>query len=268
MRHPAGRPASWNSRASATTPDGASSGPLEHQRAPRAERGHALADRLVEREVPRRERGTDADRLAQHELAHAVDARRDHAAVDAAAFLGVPLGVLGAHHHFADGLGDRLALVERHVRADCLRSFAREFGDLPQDLAALHRRRLLPRLERARGAGQREVEVCGRRVRQPADDLVGGRIEDVLFATAFAFDELAVDVQREVFVDARGLRLGGGVGHGGLLSMRTATIPRSGKDANRDAISRPVGLGRLAVFRRTTTTQSRIPEVWPRRNHR
>jgi hypothetical protein len=51
-----------------------------------------------------------ADGLAQHHLAHAGHARRDHAAVDAAALLGVPLGgARRSNDDLADGLGQRLA---------------------------------------------------------------------------------------------------------------------------------------------------------------
>jgi hypothetical protein len=80
-------------------------------------------------------------------------ARRDHAAVDAAAFLGVPVGVFGAGGDFAHGFGQRLALVQRHVAADFLGAFARQRRNLAQDGRAVHGRGFLPRLERALGGG-------------------------------------------------------------------------------------------------------------------
>ena len=46
-------------------------------------------------------------------LAHTLAAGGNDAPVDAASFLGGPLGMLGADVHLRDGLGERLALVER-----------------------------------------------------------------------------------------------------------------------------------------------------------
>src|SRR5439155_27050544 len=106
---------------------------LDDDGAAGAERGNDLADRLVEREIPRRERGADPDRLLQHELPHALGARCDDAPVDAAAFLGGPLGVLGAHRHLADGFSEWLALVERDVAADLVRTGAGKLAHLAQD---------------------------------------------------------------------------------------------------------------------------------------
>ena len=48
-------------------------------------------------------------------------------------------------------------------------------------------------------------------MRQLADDLAGGGVEDGLFLATAALDELAVDVQAEVFV-------GDGVGDGAVFA--------------------------------------------------
>jgi hypothetical protein len=111
--------------------------------------------------------------------------------------------VVGAARHLADGFRERLALVERDVAADRLRALAREVGHLAQDPAALERRRVTPRPERALGGAQRAVEVGRRRVRQAADRLPGGGVEHLLLAAAAALDELAVDVEAQVFVGGR-----------------------------------------------------------------
>ncbi|MNS88198.1 hypothetical protein D3C72_1221640 [compost metagenome] len=175
---------------------------LQDQRAARAHRGNDLADRLVEREVPRRECGADPDRLAHHDLPHIGLARRNHAAVDAAAFLGVPVGVLGADHHFAHGFGQRLALVQRDIAADLLGALAGQLAHAAQDLAALQRRGLLPRLERALRSGERAVQVGAGRVRQLAQHFLGGRIDDVLLAPVASLDEFTVDIEGEILVHA------------------------------------------------------------------
>ena len=156
-----------------------------------------LADGLVVGKVPGREGGAHADGFAQHHLAHVGQARRDHAAVDAPALLGVPFAVLGARHHLADRLGQRLAHVEHDVAADLLGPLAGELGHLAQDAAALQGRALLPALEGALRGGQRAVEVFTGGVRQPGDHLAGGRIDDVLLAAAAALDEFAVDVEAQ-----------------------------------------------------------------------
>ncbi|MCY1518571.1 hypothetical protein D9M68_532920 [compost metagenome] len=126
---------------------------FQHHRATGAERGGDLADGLVVGEVPGREGGADADGFAHHDLAHVRVARLDHAAVDAAAFLGVPVGMFGAGGDLADGFGQRLALVEGHVAADFLGTLARQGGDLAQDGGTIHGRRFLPGFERALGGG-------------------------------------------------------------------------------------------------------------------
>ncbi|MCY1194025.1 hypothetical protein D9M72_53140 [compost metagenome] len=128
-------------------------GALQHHRAAGADGGGDLADGLVVREVPGRERGADADGFAHDDLAHVGVARRDHAAVDAAAFLGVPVGMLGAGGDFADGFGQRLALVQGHVAPDLLGALARQRRDLAQDGGALHGRGFLPGFEGALGGG-------------------------------------------------------------------------------------------------------------------
>jgi len=175
-------------------------GPLEHERAARAERRADLADRLAGREVPRREGRAHAYRLAHDELAHRRVARRNHAPVDAPAFLGMPFGVLGAVLHLVDRLGERLALVQRDVAADPGRALAQQVGGLAKDAAAFERRGVAPGGERALRGGERAIEIFARGVRQLADHLAGGRIEDVLLAAALRRDEFAIDVETEILV--------------------------------------------------------------------
>ncbi|MNS85821.1 hypothetical protein D3C72_1196970 [compost metagenome] len=126
---------------------------LQDDRAAGADRGGDLADGLVVREVPGRERGAHADGFTHDELAHVRVAGRDHAAVDAAAFFGVPVSVFSAGSNFAHSFGQRLALVQRHVAADFLGALARQRCNLAQDGGAIHRRRLLPRFECALRGG-------------------------------------------------------------------------------------------------------------------
>ncbi len=182
-------------------------GPLEHDRAAGADGGGDLADGLVVREVPGREGGADADGLAHHDLADVGIARLDNAAVDAPAFLGVPIGVFGAGGDFAHGFGQRLALIQRHVAADLLGALSRQRGDLAQDRRAVHGRGFLPRFESALGGGKGAIQIRLRGVGQLTEHLERGRVDDVLGAPALAGDEFAVDIQRQLFIHAcRSLR--------------------------------------------------------------
>ena len=170
-------------------------GTLEHDGAARADGGGDLADGLVVGEVPGREGGAHAHRLAHHDRAHVGVARRDHAAVDAAAFLGSPVQVLGAGHDLADGLGQGLALVQRHVAADFLGVGAGQLGYLAQDGRAVHGRGALPGFEGALGRFQGVVQVGMGGVGQLAQDFLGGGIDDVFGLAAVAADEFAVDIE-------------------------------------------------------------------------
>ncbi len=70
---------------------------LAHDRAAGGERGRDLAGDHRGREVPRRDRRDDADRLAQHEDALVRLVAGDHVAVDALRFLGEPLDEATRH---------------------------------------------------------------------------------------------------------------------------------------------------------------------------
>jgi hypothetical protein len=175
---------------------------FQDQRAAGAQRRHDLADGLVERKVPRREGGADANRLAHDDLAHGRVARRNHAAVDPAGFLGMPFGVLGADHHFAHGLGQRFALVQRDVAADFLGALTRQFCHAAQDRGALQRRGLLPRLESALRRGQGAIKVAARGVGQLAKDFLGRRVDDILLAPVASLDEFPINIEGEILVHA------------------------------------------------------------------
>ncbi len=175
---------------------------LQDQRTAGADGRDHLADRLVEGEVPRRKGSAHPNRLAHHDLAHIGLARRDHAAVDAAAFLGMPFGVLGADHDFADGFGQRLALVQRDVAADLLGALAGQFRHAAQDLGALQRRGLLPAFKGALRGGESAVQIAAVGMRQLAQQFLGGGVDDVLLASIPSLDEFPVDVEGEILVHA------------------------------------------------------------------
>jgi hypothetical protein len=125
-------------------------------------------------------------------LPHFGAARQDDAAIDAAAFFGVPVGMVGAGHHFAHGFGQGLALVQRHVAADLLGALAGQRADLAQDFGAQHGRAVAPGFEGALGRGQCTVEVGGGGVGQLAEHFQRGRVGYRLGLAPVAGQELTV----------------------------------------------------------------------------
>ena len=152
-------------------------GAFEDHRAAGAERARDLADRLVDREVPRREGGDRPDRLADDDLHHALGAARDDAAIGAPALLGEPVDGVGAAEHLHLGLGQGLPLLERHDPGDRLGALAQEVCRLAHDLVAVIDRGRLPGLEAALCRLERRIEILARRDRMRPDRLGGRRVE-------------------------------------------------------------------------------------------
>lgn len=118
--------------------------------------------------------------------------------------------MVGRKAHLADGLGQRLALVEHHAAADLLGLAAGEIGEAAENPAAVERRGFLPVLEGALGGGDGGGEIGVGRMRQMADDRAGGGIGHRVLPLG-PVDPAAVDEHAEPFVTR-----GGGSGHGGL----------------------------------------------------
>ena len=97
---------------------------LDDHCASSANRGSDLSNCLVERKVPWSKRNAHADWLAEHHLANAIRPRRNHATVDSATFLRMPLRMLGADRNLSNALSERLALVELNAMTDLLRTRA------------------------------------------------------------------------------------------------------------------------------------------------
>src|SRR5262245_1123409 len=86
-------------------------GSLQDQRTTGGESRYDLANCQVEWKVPRGECSAHAHRLANHQLPYVVVARWNDASIDAAAFLCMPFGMLGAAGHLVQGFGQWLALI-------------------------------------------------------------------------------------------------------------------------------------------------------------
>ena len=86
-------------------------GRLDDDRAAGGQRRGHLARDHGEREIPRRDRRADADRLLDDDQPLVRHRRRNRFAIGALAFLGEPLDERGAIGHFALRLGQRLAAL-------------------------------------------------------------------------------------------------------------------------------------------------------------
>jgi ParB family chromosome partitioning protein len=177
-------------------------GRLDDDRAAGGERRRELAHDLVDREVPRRERGDRADRLLDDELIDPFAARRDDAAVGAARFLGEPVDRVGAVEDLALRLGEGLALLLRHDLGDRLQPLAQQVGGLAHHLRALVRRHLAPGPEAFRRRLERAVEVGAVGERERADRLAGGGVDDRMRTAGSGRRPGAVDVELDVGVHA------------------------------------------------------------------
>jgi aldehyde dehydrogenase (NAD+) len=102
----------------------------------RQEGAHPLSG--GDREIPRRERGDNTNRLTQDRMTHARLARND-APVDATAFLRIPLDDVAAAQDLQSRLGDRLALLQRHRDRHLLDALAHEPHRFEDELGTLCR---------------------------------------------------------------------------------------------------------------------------------
>ena len=200
---------------------------LDDDRAAGGERAGDLADRRQRREIPRREGGDHADRLLQHDLAHALLAARDDAAIGAAAFLGIPVDDVGGGEHLGARLDVDLALLLGLHLGDVVEALAHQIGGLAHDLGAVIGRGRSSRPAKPFcGGGERGVEIGFAGVRQMRQRLAGRRIDHVLALAAFAVEPFAVDVKRELGIHANLVVTRNNVGGGLALSRGAATLPR------------------------------------------
>ncbi len=156
---------------------------LQDDRAPGGQRAADLAGRRAHREVPRRERGHHADRLAQHGMAHAGLAG-DDAAIQAPPLLRVPFEDLAAPQDFELRLRDRLALLQGHRGGHLIGPLAHRLHGAENDLGPLGGRGAGPDLEPFLGRGQGIVEILAGRVRHDAEDAFIRRVDDRLTVAA------------------------------------------------------------------------------------
>jgi hypothetical protein len=156
-----------------------------------------LARRRQRREIPRRERGDDADRLLHHELARTLGAAGDDAAIGAAAFLGEPFDDVGGDEDLAARLGKGLALLLGEDARHRVMALAQKVGGLTQDFCPVVGRGSPPDQKTLLGRIERAVEVRAAGVRELRERLLGRRIDDLLALAAAAVQPSTVDVETE-----------------------------------------------------------------------
>ena len=172
---------------------------LEDQRAASGERAADLARRRQRREIPRRERGHDADRFLDDELADLAAPRHDPA-IGAAAFFRIPLDDVGRGEHFGARFRVGFALLLDQHFADPVMPLAHEIGRLAQDFRPVIGRGRAPHREALLGRFQRAIEIGRAGMRQMRQRLFRRRIDHVLAAAAVAIEPLTVDVKFQVGV--------------------------------------------------------------------
>ena len=192
------------------------------------ERRRDLARGGQRREIPRRERGDDAHRLLNDELADILAAAWHDAAIGAAAFLGEPIDDVGCRQHFHARLDENLALLLGHDFRDVLGALAHEIGRLAHDLGAVIGGRSAPGGKSFRGGVKRAVEIRRARMRERRQRLAGRRIDDFLALAAAAVEPFAIDIKLKFGVhDASSIA--GNFSRGGEIALPTRRCYRASR---------------------------------------
>ena len=207
---------------------------LEDDRVAGRERRADLPAGHVERVVPRRDRGHDADRVAADERRVAGEVLVGGLALHDARRAREEAQVVDHRRDLVDGRADRLAAVAALEAAELVGARLDGIGELQEQEAAVLGRAVLPGLEGRRGAPSRAVDVLGRRRGHIGDRLrrsAGLTIVGGLAARAVdpgATDELLVAARRR-----------DGIGHRGPPPPRRCglgcrrQLPRSTRDGRR-----------------------------------
>ena len=157
---------------------------LDHRRAADRQGGGDLAGDHRGREIPRRDRGDDPDRLLEDEDARIGAEGRVDLAINPLGLLAEELDKARGVVDFAARLGEGLSLLARHDQREIVAVGDDEVEPAPQNVGALLRQLLRPgpegfarRLDRPNGLGVAKA-------RNPRDQRAGRRIADRIEALA------------------------------------------------------------------------------------
>ncbi len=154
-------------------------GVLEQRHVAGHQRRRQEAEHLPEREIPRHHCQHAAQRLVAHVAALRIGGDRLLAQVVDRMF-GVVVAGIGALVDLGQRLLAQLAHLRGHQPLDLLAARAQLGADLPQQRAALRKRRFRPGGKRLRGRGQAPLDGGGIHQLQAVVDLAGGGIDGVV----------------------------------------------------------------------------------------
>ena len=175
---------------------------LEHDRVASRERRADLPAGHVERVVPRRDRGHDADRIAADERRVAGEVLVGGLALHHPGRAREEAQVVDHRRDLVDGRADRLAAVAALESAELVRAGLDRVGELQEHEAPVLGRAVLPRLEC--GRGRRRPRGRRPRAPMPAPRRSAGRsaglttlaVSPLALSTQAAADELLVAARR------------------------------------------------------------------------
>ena len=172
---------------------------LEDHGATGCQRRADLAGDHRQREIPRRDGRHHTNGFLDHNDARISLMARDHVAIRTLGFFGKPLQKACGIHHFAHGLGQRLALFAAEQSGQVLLVAQHQFAPALEALAALFGGQLAPGRQGAIGRINGQFGFFSASLLHVGDQFTRGRVEHrVSRATAgpLAIDEIAVTDQR------------------------------------------------------------------------
>jgi hypothetical protein len=172
-------------------------GGLDDHRAASRQRARDLAGGRDRGGVPRRKCRDRTERLAHRDLLDGAVARRDYAAIGAAALLRIPVEDTGGGLDLDARFRHRLAEFQRDQARDLVATLPDQRCRPEKNTAAIDRRHLPPLFVPVRRRRQRFIEIGLASVRQLAKHGAGRRVEYRLSVTPLAGAPLAVDEKPE-----------------------------------------------------------------------
>ena len=168
-------------------------GGLDDLDVPCGERRPHLPDDHEQRVVPRGDARDDPERLAPDHRRVALDVLRCRLPLEVPRRAREEAEVVGHHARLVDGDPPRLADVERLEPRELLRVLVDHVRELQQQLHAVLRRLVAPRLPGLLGGLDGAVDVLLPGLRHLGDHLAGGRVEHLHRLARQRVHELAVD---------------------------------------------------------------------------
>ena len=159
------------------------------------ERRADLARAHRRREVPGRDHDRDTGRPVLHENARAARRRPHHVADVAHGLFREPAEEFRGIGDLAAGIGERLAVLERHQPGEPILFGHDEFEGLAQDFRTRARRPGRPIGKGLRRGIESGEPVLGRRTRDRGDDVFGRRVDHIETAAIGRFARATVDPQ-------------------------------------------------------------------------